>query len=77
MMESYLNENFGVQPKDTSEEVLERCRKLCGAVKNPKRRFRFTTNLSKRYKDTAMSRSNQINETNFEFLKNFELPSVA
>ncbi|KAH7576035.1 hypothetical protein ACOSP7_003880 [Xanthoceras sorbifolium] len=43
-MESYLNENFGGQYK--SEEVLGRWRKLCGVVKNPKRRFRFTANLS-------------------------------
>ncbi|KAK4841100.1 hypothetical protein QYF36_025826 [Acer negundo] len=59
MMESYLNENFGVQPKHTSEEVLGRWRNLCGVVKNPKRRFRFTANLSKRYEAAAMRRTNQ------------------
>ncbi|KAI9164881.1 hypothetical protein LWI28_003881 [Acer negundo] len=58
-MESYLNENFGVQPKHTSEEVLGRWRNLCGVVKNPKRRFRFTANLSKRYEAAAMRRTNQ------------------
>nr|2M7E_A Chain A, Calcium-transporting ATPase 2, plasma membrane-type [Arabidopsis thaliana] len=26
--------------------VLEKWRNLCGVVKNPKRRFRFTANLS-------------------------------
>ncbi|KAK1586482.1 hypothetical protein Q3G72_002963 [Acer saccharum] len=59
MMESYLNENFGVQPKHTSDEVLGRWRNLCGVVKNPKRRFRFTANLSKRYEAAAMRRTNQ------------------
>ncbi|KAL5755081.1 hypothetical protein ACOSP7_023301 [Xanthoceras sorbifolium] len=58
-MESYLNEHFGVQPKHTSEEVLGRWRKLCGVVKNPKRRFRFTANLSKRCEAAAMRRTNQ------------------
>lgn len=59
-MESYLNENFEVKPKHSSEEVLERWRKLCGVVKNPKRRFRFTANLSKRYEAAAMRRTNQV-----------------
>ncbi|KAF5181527.1 Calcium-transporting atpase [Thalictrum thalictroides] len=59
-MESYLNENFGgVKPKNSSDEALERWRKLCGFVKNPKRRFRFTANLSKRYEAQAMRRTNQ------------------
>ncbi|KAE7999720.1 hypothetical protein FH972_004125 [Carpinus fangiana] len=60
MMESYLNENFGeVKPKHSSEEVLQRWRNLCSVVKNPKRRFRFTANLSKRYEAAAMRRTNQ------------------
>ncbi|XP_020104278.1 calcium-transporting ATPase 1, plasma membrane-type-like [Ananas comosus] len=59
-MESYLNENFGgVKSKHSSDEVLQRWRKLCGVVKNPKRRFRFTANLSKRSEARAMKRSNQ------------------
>ncbi|XP_027178699.1 calcium-transporting ATPase 2, plasma membrane-type [Coffea eugenioides] len=58
-MESYLNENFEVKPKNSSEEVLQRWRDLCGVVKNPKRRFRFTANLSKRYEAAAMRRTNQ------------------
>ncbi|KAL5706817.1 P-type Ca(2+) transporter [Ranunculus cassubicifolius] len=59
-MESYLNENFGgVQAKNSTDEALERWRKLCGFVKNPKRRFRFTANLSKRYEAQAIRRSNQ------------------
>ncbi|KAI3914172.1 hypothetical protein MKW92_038113 [Papaver armeniacum] len=59
-MESYLNENFGgVLAKNSSEEALQRWRKLCGFVKNPKRRFRFTANLSKRYEAEAMRRTNQ------------------
>uniref|UniRef100_A0A803N4D0 Calcium-transporting ATPase n=1 Tax=Chenopodium quinoa TaxID=63459 RepID=A0A803N4D0_CHEQI len=58
-MESYLSQNFEVKPKGTSDEVLERWRNLCGVVKNPKRRFRFTANLSKRYEAAAMRRTNQ------------------
>ncbi|KAK3020763.1 hypothetical protein RJ639_047891 [Escallonia herrerae] len=59
-MESYLKENFGeVKPKNSSEEALQRWRKLCWVVKNPKRRFRFTANLSKRDEARAIQRSNQ------------------
>lgn len=60
VMENYLNENFGeVKPKNSSEEALQRWRKLCWLVKNPKRRFRFTANLSKRFEAQALRRSNQ------------------
>ncbi|XP_023888593.1 uncharacterized protein LOC112000669 [Quercus suber] len=58
-MESYILNDFEVEPKHSSEEVLQRWRKLCEFVKNPKRRFRFTANLSKRYKAQAMRRTNQ------------------
>ncbi|KAJ3673972.1 hypothetical protein LUZ60_005964 [Juncus effusus] len=59
-MESYLNENFGgVMAKNSPEEALQRWRKVCGVVKNPKRRFRFTANLSKRSEVAAMKKSNQ------------------
>uniref|UniRef100_A0A804IIE3 Calcium-transporting ATPase n=1 Tax=Musa acuminata subsp. malaccensis TaxID=214687 RepID=A0A804IIE3_MUSAM len=59
-MESYLNQNFGgVKSKNSPEESLQRWRKLVGVVKNPKRRFRFTANLSKRSEAAAMMRSNQ------------------
>ncbi|KAM5576796.1 calcium-transporting ATPase 2, plasma membrane-type [Rosa sericea] len=59
-MESYLQENFGeVKAKGSSEETLQKWRKLCGVVKNPKRRFRFTANLSKRTEAAAMRRTNQ------------------
>ncbi|KAL0545568.1 hypothetical protein IC582_015455 [Cucumis melo] len=59
-MESYLNENFGdVKPKNSSEEALQRWRRLCWLVKNRKRRFRFTANLSKRFEANAIRRSNQ------------------
>ncbi|KAI9113420.1 hypothetical protein K1719_015347 [Acacia pycnantha] len=58
-METYLQENFEVKCKNSSEEVLQNWRKLCGVVKNPKRRFRFTANLSKREEAAAMRRSNQ------------------
>ena len=59
-MESYLNQNFDVKAKHSSEEALEKWRNLCGVVKNPKRRFRFTANLSKRYEAAAMRRTNQV-----------------
>ncbi|RZB78385.1 Calcium-transporting ATPase 2, plasma membrane-type isoform C [Glycine soja] len=59
MMESYLNENFEVKSKNSSEEALQRWRRLCRVVKNPKRRFRFTANLSKRGEAAAMRRTNQ------------------
>ena len=59
-MESYLNLNFDVKAKHSSEEALEKWRNLCGVVKNPKRRFRFTANLSKRYEAAAMRRTNQV-----------------
>ncbi|KAG9440433.1 hypothetical protein H6P81_020598 [Aristolochia fimbriata] len=59
-MESYLQQNFGgVKSKNSTDEALERWRKLCGVVKNPKRRFRFTANLSKRSEAEAMRRTNQ------------------
>lgn len=60
-MESYLNDNFGeVKGKNSSEEALQRWRKLCWLVKNPKRRFRFTANISKRNEAEAIRRSNQV-----------------
>ena len=59
-MESYILNDFEVEPKHSSEEVLQRWRKLCGFVKNRKRRFRFTANLPKRYEAQAMRRTNQV-----------------
>jgi hypothetical protein len=60
-MESYLNDNFGgVKPKHSSEEALGRWRDAVGVVKNHKRRFRFTANLSKRSEAAQMKRSNQV-----------------
>uniref|UniRef100_A0A6N2MP48 Calcium-transporting P-type ATPase N-terminal autoinhibitory domain-containing protein n=1 Tax=Salix viminalis TaxID=40686 RepID=A0A6N2MP48_SALVM len=54
-MENYLNENFGdVKGKNSSEEALQRWRNLCWLVKNRKRRFRFTANLSKRFEAEAI-----------------------
>ncbi|KDP32071.1 hypothetical protein JCGZ_12532 [Jatropha curcas] len=57
-MENLLSD-FDVQSKHSSEDVLQKWRTLCGVVKNPKRRFRFTANLSKRYEAAAMRRTNQ------------------
>lgn len=65
-MERFLEENFGgVKPKNSSEEVLQRWRELCGVVKNPKRRFRFTANLSKRGEAAAMRQNNQVSSSYF------------
>ncbi|KAL4386727.1 hypothetical protein GQ457_09G010880 [Hibiscus cannabinus] len=58
-MDSYLSQNFDVKSKHSSEETLGKWRQVCGFVKNPKRRFRFTANLSKRYEAAAMRRTNQ------------------
>ncbi|BBG95161.1 calcium ATPase 2 [Prunus dulcis] len=59
-MESYLNENFDLKAKNSSEEALQRWRKLCWIVKNKKRRFRFTANLPKRFEAEAIRRTNQF-----------------
>lgn len=71
-MENYLNENFcDVKPKNSSDEALQRWRKLCWIVKNPKRRFRFTANLTKRSEAEAIRRSNQVRALraiDFEFV---------
>ncbi|GFY84749.1 autoinhibited Ca(2+)-ATPase, isoform 4 [Actinidia rufa] len=58
-MENYLSNNFSVPAKNASEEVLERWRQSCGIMRNPKRRFRFTANLSKREELAQMRRTNQ------------------
>ncbi|GER30975.1 calcium ATPase 2 [Striga asiatica] len=58
-MENLLSDNWDVKPKHEGEEALQRWRDLCGVVKNPKRRFRFTANLSKRYEAAAMRKTNQ------------------
>ncbi|GAB2282707.1 Calcium-transporting ATPase 2, plasma membrane-type, variant 2 [Dionaea muscipula] len=76
-MQSYLQENFEVKPKGSSSEVLQRWRKLCGIVKNPKRRFRFTANLSKRIEAANMRQTNQeklrvavlVSKAAFQFLQ--------
>ncbi|XP_052204786.1 calcium-transporting ATPase 2, plasma membrane-type-like [Diospyros lotus] len=48
-MENLMNEEFAaVKSKHSSEEALRRWRELCILVKNPKRTFRYTANLSKR-----------------------------
>uniref|UniRef100_A0A2N9F8H8 Calcium-transporting P-type ATPase N-terminal autoinhibitory domain-containing protein n=1 Tax=Fagus sylvatica TaxID=28930 RepID=A0A2N9F8H8_FAGSY len=73
LMQNYLNENFDVKPKHSSEEVLQKWRNLGGVVKNPRRRFRFTANLSKRYEAAAMRRTNQIaNPPTTNFKKEFQ-----
>ncbi|KAI3462689.1 hypothetical protein Pfo_019352 [Paulownia fortunei] len=58
-MESLLSDKWEVKPKHSSSEALQRWRDLCGVVKNPKRRFRFTANLSKRYEAADMRKTNK------------------
>ena len=64
-----MSGDFDVKAKHSSEEALQKWRKLCGVVKNPKRRFRFTANLSKRYEAAAMRKTNQV--SNFSSSINF------
>ncbi|KAL8200539.1 hypothetical protein R6Q57_011878 [Mikania cordata] len=80
VMENYLNQNFhAVKSKHSSEEVLQKWRSLCHVVKNPKRRFRFTANLSKRNEAAAMRRTNQeklriavlVSKAAFQFIKGY------
>ncbi|KAG6594975.1 Calcium-transporting ATPase 2, plasma membrane-type, partial [Cucurbita argyrosperma subsp. sororia] len=80
-MERFLDENFGgVKPKNSSDEVLQKWRDLCGVVKNPKRRFRFTANLSKRGEAAAMRQSNQeklrvavlVSKAAFQFIQGMQ-----
>ncbi|RWR77974.1 calcium-transporting ATPase 1, plasma membrane-type-like protein [Cinnamomum micranthum f. kanehirae] len=81
MMESYLQNNFGdVQSKNSSEEALQRWRRV---VKNGKRRFRFTANLTKRSEAEAMRKTNQeklrvaqlINTAALQFIQGITLSS--
>lgn len=48
-----------MKAKHSSEETLQKWRNLCSVVKNPKRRFRFTANITKRSEAAAMRRTNQ------------------
>ncbi|XP_051123554.1 calcium-transporting ATPase 1-like [Andrographis paniculata] len=58
-MGSIMKEFSEVKPKNSSEEALQRWRKACWLVKNRKRRFRFTANLSKRFEVREIQKSNQ------------------
>ncbi|PIN03130.1 Calcium transporting ATPase [Handroanthus impetiginosus] len=58
-MGSYMKDFSEVKAKNTSEEALQRWRKACWLVKNRKRRFRFTANLSKRFQVREIQKSNQ------------------
>lgn len=77
VMENLLSDDFDVKAKHSSEEALQKWRKVCGVVKNPKRRFRFTANFSKRDEAKEMRRTNQVpllvpnSSRCFFFKKNF------
>ncbi|CAI9763058.1 unnamed protein product [Fraxinus pennsylvanica] len=58
-MGSYIKEFPEVKSKNSSEESLQRWRTACWLVKNRKRRFRFTANLSKRFEVREIQKSNQ------------------
>ncbi|KAK6117391.1 hypothetical protein DH2020_048847 [Rehmannia glutinosa] len=80
-MERLLSDKWEVNPKHSSPEVLRRWRDLCAVVKNPKRRFRFTANLSKRDEADAMRKTNQeklriavlVSKAAFHFVKGVQL----
>lgn len=55
-----MKEFSEVKAKNSSEEALQRWRKACWLVKNRKRRFRFTANLSKRFEVREIQKSNQV-----------------
>lgn len=55
-----MKEFSDVKAKNSSEEALQRWRKACWLVKNRKRRFRFTANLSKRFEVREIQKSNQV-----------------
>ncbi|KAL3616154.1 Calcium-transporting ATPase 2, plasma membrane-type [Castilleja foliolosa] len=79
-MENLLSDKWDVKPKHAPEEALQRWRDLCGVVKNPKRRFRFTANLSKRYEAAAMRKTNQeklriavlVSKAAFQFIQGMQ-----
>ncbi|XP_058078268.1 probable calcium-transporting ATPase 9, plasma membrane-type isoform X3 [Magnolia sinica] len=58
-MERYLKENFDLQPKNSSQEALRRWRSAVSIVKNHKRRFRMTADLSKRSEGEAKKKKIQ------------------
>ncbi|PIN06164.1 Calcium transporting ATPase [Handroanthus impetiginosus] len=80
-MESLLSDQWEVNPKHSSEDALRRWRDLCGVVKNRKRRFRFTANLSKRDEVAAMRKTNQeklriavlVSKAAYQFIQGVEL----
>ncbi|GFP78903.1 calcium-transporting ATPase 2 plasma membrane-type [Phtheirospermum japonicum] len=80
-MEKLLSEKWEVKSKHSSTEALQRWRDLCGFVKNPKRRFRFTANLPKRYEADAMRKTIQeklriavlVSKAAFQFIKGVQL----
>ncbi|KAG6401006.1 hypothetical protein SASPL_137851 [Salvia splendens] len=59
-MGSYLKDFSDVKPKNSTEEALQQWRNACWLVKNRKRRFHFTANLSKRFEVREIQKSNQI-----------------
>ncbi|EPS65712.1 hypothetical protein M569_09062, partial [Genlisea aurea] len=79
-MESFLTGKWEVKAKNSPEEVLQRWRNLCRVVKNPKRRFRFTANLSKRYEAAEMRKTNQeklriavlVSKAAFQFIQGMQ-----
>ncbi|KAK4410071.1 Calcium-transporting ATPase 2, plasma membrane-type [Sesamum angolense] len=71
-MESLLSDKWDVKAKHSSSEALQRWRDLCRVVKNPKRRFRFTANLSKRDEAAAMRKTYQVLAFLFIFIREVE-----
>lgn len=66
-MSGTMKEFGEVKAKNSSEEALRRWRKACWLVKNKKRRFRFTANLSKRFEAADIRRSFKVFSLSFSF----------
>ncbi|XP_051117821.1 calcium-transporting ATPase 2, plasma membrane-type-like [Andrographis paniculata] len=60
-MVNLLSDKWELKSKHSTTEALQRWRDLCVFVKNPKRRFRFTANLSMRHQAAAMQNTIQEN----------------
>lgn len=59
-MEDYLKKNFELEPKNPSEEALQRWRNAVWLVKNPRRRFRMVADLAKRAEADRKRRNIQV-----------------
>ena len=59
-MEQKLLKDFELDPKNRSEEALQRWRSAVSIVKNPRRRFRHVADLAKRSAAVIKRRKIQV-----------------